>query len=38
VAWVRTDGDVTFLITGSASPDDFQTLAAATTAGSVIPG
>ncbi len=37
-AWVRTDGDVTFLITGSASPDDFQTLATAAAAGSVVPG
>jgi hypothetical protein len=38
VAWVRTAGEVTFLITGSASPDDFKTLAAAATAGSVVPG
>ncbi len=37
-AWVRTVGDVTFLITGSASPDDFQTLAAAAATGSVVPG
>jgi hypothetical protein len=29
VAWVRTDGDVTYLITGSASAQDFQKLATA---------
>jgi hypothetical protein len=28
-AWIRTAGDVVFLITGSASPDDFRTLAGA---------
>ncbi len=28
-AWLRTDGDVTFLITGTASPEDFRTLATA---------
>lgn len=33
VAWVRTAGDVTYLITGSASPGDFQKLAAALEAG-----
>lgn len=33
VAWVRTAGDVTYLITGSASPEDFQKLAAALAAG-----
>ena len=35
-AWVRTDGDVTFLITGTASPEDFTTLAAAVAAGSPV--
>lgn len=29
VAWVRTDGDVTYLITGSASTEDFRKLATA---------
>lgn len=29
VAWVRTDGDVTYLITGSASVEDFRKLAGA---------
>lgn len=29
VAWLRTVGDVTFLITGTASPDDFRALAVA---------
>jgi hypothetical protein len=38
VAWVRTEGDVTFLITGSASPDDFAALATAAATGSVVPG
>ncbi len=33
-AWLRTDGDVTFLITGTASPEDFRTLALAVAAGS----
>lgn len=33
VAWVRTVGDVTYLITGSASTDDFRTLAAGLAAG-----
>lgn len=33
VAWVRTDDGVTYLITGSASPDDFRTLATATVNG-----
>ncbi len=28
-AWFRTDGDVTFLITGTATADDFRTLAKA---------
>jgi hypothetical protein len=37
-AWVRTVGDVTFLITGSASPDDFTVLATAAATGSVVPG
>ncbi len=31
-AWFRTVGDVTYLITGSASADDFRTLAAQATA------
>jgi hypothetical protein len=35
---VRTVGDVTFLITGSASPDDFTVLATAAATGSVVPG
>ena len=30
-AWFRTDGDVTFLITGTATADDFRTLAQAAT-------
>jgi hypothetical protein len=30
VAWIRTAGDVVYLITGSASADDFAVLAAAT--------
>lgn len=34
VAWVRTAGDVTDLITGSASPEDFQKLATAVANGS----
>jgi len=29
VAWIRTAGDVVYLITGTASPDDFRTLAGA---------
>jgi hypothetical protein len=29
VAWVRSVGDVTYLITGTAQPEDFRTLAAA---------
>jgi len=33
VAWVRTAGDVTFVITGSASDDDFRTLATAVASG-----
>jgi hypothetical protein len=33
-AWLRTVGDVTFLITGTASPEDFRTLALAVAAGS----
>lgn len=33
VAWVRTDGDVTYLITGSASAEDFRKLAVATANG-----
>jgi hypothetical protein len=33
-AWLRTVGDVTFLITGTASPEDFRTLAVAVAAGS----
>jgi hypothetical protein len=37
-AWVRTVGDVTFLITGSASPGAFTALATAAAAGSVVPG
>jgi hypothetical protein len=37
-AWVRTVGDVTLLITGSASPAAFQALATATTAGAVVAG
>ncbi len=32
-AWVRTAGDVSYLITGSASPDDFRKLAAAVAGG-----
>jgi hypothetical protein len=31
-AWFRTDGRVTFLITGTATADDFRTLAQATAA------
>jgi len=37
-AWVRTVGDVTYLITGSASPGAFQTLATATDVGAVVAG
>ena len=33
VAWLRTVGDVTYLITGTASPEDFKTLALAVAAG-----
>jgi len=32
VAWIRTVGDVVYLITGSASPDDFRILAGAAAA------
>ncbi|MET0863637.1 MAG: DUF4245 family protein [Nakamurella sp.] len=32
VAWIRTAGDVVYLITGSASPDDFHQLAEAVAA------
>jgi len=33
LAWVRTSGDVTYVITGTASADDFRTLAEAVAAG-----
>ena len=33
VAWIRTDGDVTSLITGSASDEDFRKLATAVAGG-----
>ena len=36
-AWVRTDGDVTFLITGTAAPEDFTSLARAVAAGTTVP-
>jgi len=35
-AWVRTDGDVTYLITGSAAAEDFRTLATAVAQGETI--
>lgn len=36
LAWVRTDNDVTYLITGSAAPDDFRALATAMAAGTTV--
>ena len=37
-AWVRTDGDVNCVITGSAAPEDFRTLAAAIGDGTTVTG
>ena len=37
-AWVRTSGDVTFVITGTASADDFRTLAQAVATGTPVAG
>ena len=37
-AWVHTDGDVNWVITGSAAPEDFRTLAAAIGDGTTVTG
>ena len=38
VAWVRTEDAVTYLITGSASPEDFRKVATAVAAGTTVTG
>lgn len=38
VAWVRTEDDVNVVITGSAAPEDFRTLATAFAAGTTVSG